>query len=205
MKKLFDGNGLRKVKLSEIATIRRGASPRPILNKAYFSDSGRGWIRIEDVTSSYKYLNKTSQYLSDLGASKSVSVNKGDLIMSICATIGKPIIVNIPACIHDGFVLFGNIDDTKYDREYLFYALQSIETDFLRKKQSGTQGNLNTTLVGKTEIFVPKTIEEQRKIVEVFSTLDKKLSLQTTQKHKLERIKRGLMNDLLTGKKRVNS
>ena len=75
--------------IDDICTIRRGASPRPIDNKKYFSDSGPGWIRISDVTSVYKFIRNTEQYLSELGESKSVRVKKGDLIMSICATIAN--------------------------------------------------------------------------------------------------------------------
>ena len=72
-----------KVRLGEFANVRRGASPRPIKDPKFFSDSGRGWIRISDVTSSKMYINEASQYLSELGARKSVEVNSGDFIMSI--------------------------------------------------------------------------------------------------------------------------
>src|SRR5205809_8019807 len=82
------------VRIGEIANVRRGASPRPIGDSSYFAEKGRGWIRIVDVTSTYKYLRTTAQYLSKKGEEKSVKVDPGDLIMSICATIGKPVIVD---------------------------------------------------------------------------------------------------------------
>lgn len=116
-------------KLGEIADIRRGASPRPIKDPKWFSDSGRGWIRISDVTSSNVYLNSTTQYLSEDGARNSITVDKGDLIMSICATIGVPIIVNIPACILDGFVLFKNYEKV-IDTFFLYFFLQA-QTEIL--------------------------------------------------------------------------
>jgi len=46
-------------------------------------------------------------------------------------------------------------------------------------------------------------LSEQQKIAEILSTIDKKLELERKRKEKLERIKKGLMNDLLTGRKRV--
>jgi len=46
---------------------------------------------------------------------------------------------------------------------------------------------------------------EQRKIAETLSTVDKKLELERERREKLEKIKKGLMNDLLTGKKRVKA
>jgi type I restriction enzyme S subunit len=44
---------------------------------------------------------------------------------------------------------------------------------------------------------------EQRRIAKILSTVDKKLELERRSKEKLERVKKGLMNDLLIGKKRV--
>jgi len=48
---------------------------------------------------------------------------------------------------------------------------------------------------------VPKP--EQQKIADILSTVDTKLELERKRKATLERIKKGLMNDLLTGRRRV--
>lgn len=183
-------------KINEITNVHRGASPRPIGDKKYFSGHGRGWIRISDVTKTYKYLRKTEQYLSDLGESKCVPVDPGDLIMSICATIGKPIIVELPACIHDGFVVFRNISKD-VDRNYFFYVLQRNEKKFLNLKQTGTQGNLNTSLVGRTKILLPP-LPEQKRIAEVLSTVDDAIQRVEEAITQTERLKQGLMQKLLT-------
>ena len=44
---------------------------------------------------------------------------------------------------------------------------------------------------------------EQKKVAEILSMVDHKLELDRKRKEKLERIKTGLMNDLLTGRRRV--
>lgn len=44
---------------------------------------------------------------------------------------------------------------------------------------------------------------EQCRIAEILSTVYKKPELEHRKKEKLERIKKGLMNELLTGKKRL--
>jgi type I restriction enzyme S subunit len=188
-------------KIDEICNVVRGASPRPIGDPTYFSEKGRGWIRISDVTSTYKYLQETTQYLSEKGVSKSRKVDPGDLIMSICATIGKPIILDMKACIHDGFVLFDGLSN-EVDKEFLFYLLQSKETDFIGKKQVGTQGNLNTTIVGKTKIILPP-MEEQKKITEICRKCDDKIFMEKKNKEKMNNVKNGLMQALLSGKVRV--
>ncbi len=169
--------------MKKITNVRRGASPRPIDDPRYFNDTGRGWVRISDVTSTYKYLRTTSQYLSNLGSSLSVKVNPGDLIMSICASIGKPIILDIPACIHDGFVLFQDIHPD-FDPEFLFYFLDYRSQFIKGMNQTGTQGNLNTGIVNS--IFVPQPqLEEQKEINSVLSTIDKSIEIETQKRNKL--------------------
>ncbi len=185
-------------RIGRISEVRRGASPRPIRDPKYFAEKGRGWIRISDVTASFKYLTRTTQYLSDLGVSKSVIVNPGDLIMSICATIGKPIILDMKACIHDGFVLFKNVKP-EVKLEFLFYLLQNWENKFKDMKQMGTQGNLNTSIVKNFRIPVP-SLQEQKKISLVLSNIDSNLKNESDKLKQTKQAKKALMQDLLTGK-----
>ena len=184
------------VTINDICKIRRGASPRPIGDSSFFSKTGRGWIRIADVTSTYKHLKKTIQCLSEKGVSKSVKVDPGDLIMSICATIGKPVIVDIEACIHDGFVLFAELSQ-KINKEYLFYFLQKIEKQIAVKGQIGTQGNLNTNIVRKTSFPLPP-LQEQKKIAQIISTLDDAIEKTTQIIETTKDLKKGLMQKLFT-------
>jgi len=182
-----------KYPIGHFAKIRRGASPRPIGASKYFGGEV-GWVRISDVTNSKKYLRKTNQYVSPLGESLSVRVDKGDIIMSICGTIGKPIIIDMPACIHDGFVQFYNINGL--DTDYLYYILQFHEKNFELKGQPGTQLNLNTTIVEDFLIFAPKP-KEQKNIASILSSIDNVIEQTAAAIEKHKAIKQGMMHDLL--------
>ena len=182
-------------KISSFAKVRRGASPRPIGDPRYFGGNV-GWIRISDVTASNKYLRKTEQYVSQLGESLSVRVDKGDLVMSICGTIGRPIIIDMPSCIHDGFVQLYEIKNA--DTEYLYYILQYHEKDFEGRGQPGTQVNLNTSIVENFEIFIPENIKEQRKIANILSTIDSVIEKTQSVIDKYKAIKQGMLKDLFT-------
>ena len=187
--------------LSQLADVRRGASPRPIRDQKWFSVEGPGWVRIVDVTRSERFLRSTDQALSKLGESKSVPVGPGDLIMSICATIGKPIILGIRACIHDGFVVFRKIrKDVR--RNFLYYQLQAAEQQFVGRGQPGTQKNLNTTIVGRTPIPLPPT-EEQDEIAQTLWTTDDSIAANRRFLEELHRTKECVMSVLLTGELRV--
>jgi type I restriction enzyme, S subunit len=193
----FRGREWRLINLGHICEVRRGASPRPISDAKYFSATGRGWIRIADVTASEMYLKKTKQYLSDLGESKSVTVDPGDLIMSICATIGVPRILDMHACIHDGFVVIRPKSNDIY-KPFLLYFLDYLAPQLVTQGQQGTQKNLNIQIVCK--IFVPWIeYDEQKYLADFFCDIDneinslhKMLNLMFQQKHYL-------LQKLLTG------
>ncbi|KXK40844.1 MAG: restriction modification system DNA specificity domain-containing protein [Bacteroidetes bacterium OLB9] len=156
-------------KIKWLTPVKRGASPRPIDNPIYFSKDGEfSWVRIADVSASRRYLKKTKEKLSDLGASLSVKQYPNDLFLSIAGTVGKPIITKIKCCIHDGFVYFPNL---KLNPEYLFYIFTTgIPYQGLGKM--GTQLNLNTETVGSITIPLPSNEE----IEQIVSFLDYKLA-----------------------------
>tara|TARA_R110001583_G_scaffold195358_1_gene372274 strand:+ start:615 stop:1859 length:1245 start_codon:yes stop_codon:yes gene_type:complete len=206
--RLLDENGVRfggeweTVKISEVCDVRRGASPRPIKDPKWFSNSGRGWIRISDVTASpTNQLLHTTQYLSDEGASSSVCVDPGDLVMSICGTIGVPKFIGIPACIHDGFVVFRKCKKGLV-LDFLYHYLDFISEILASGGQPGTQKNLNTSIVGNTRMPWVSS-EEQQKIASILSTADQEITVLQNKLSVLKQEKKALMQQLLTGKRRV--
>ena len=115
--------------------------------------------------------------------------------MSICATIGKPIITEIDTCIHDGFVGFSDL--TNINKEFLYYILKNLENKFISLSQTGSQANLNTNLINKTKINMP-SIKEQKKIANFLTCIDQKIELME-KKHTLyqymKKIREIILND----------
>ncbi|MCO6043333.1 restriction endonuclease subunit S [Aeoliella sp. ICT_H6.2] len=147
-------------KLKWESPVYRGASPRPIDDPKYFDDDGEfSWVRIADVTAAGMYLDRTTQKLSELGASLSVKMSPGEMFLSIAGSVGKPCITNIQCCIHDGFVYFPRL---KADRHYLYYIFASGEP-YRGLGKLGTQLNLNTDIVGDMVLPFPP-LNEQRQI-----------------------------------------
>lgn len=181
-------------KIKEFAKLRRGASPRPIDDPKYFGGEV-GWVRIADVTASRKYLRSTTQYVSKLGESFSIRVDKGDLVISIAGTVGRPIIIDMPACIHDGFVQIYDFKDS--DVEFLYYYLKHLEKSLTRYGQSGTQTNLNIDIVSNIELNCFGKKEEKR-IASIIAAIDTVIEQTETVIAKYNSIKTGLLQDLLT-------
>lgn len=154
-------------KLKYISEITRGAILRPVDNPNFYDENGHWtYLNIADVTSCDKYLDYASTKLSLLGSRKSARVEKGNLILTASATIGKPFINNIDVCIHDGFIAFKKID---ININYLFYFLKN-KIIFDNMGKSNTQKNIYLDEVKDVNITIP-TIKEQEQIVKY---LDKK-------------------------------
>lgn len=140
------------VKLKRLCRIKRGASPRPIDDPIFFDDDGeRYWVRISDVTNSQKYLIECEQKLSKLGIENSVKVDEGQIFVSICASVGKPCISKVKACIHDGFVL---LQDLPSDYVNYVYYIFELETPCHGLGKIGTQLNLNSETLGSIYITI---------------------------------------------------
>ena len=188
------------MEISQLANVFRGASPRPIDSPVWFDSQSRiGWLRISDVTASGKFLEETTQNLSAAGIANSRFVKSGNLVMSICATVGRPIITRKDVCIHDGFVVFDNL---RADKEYLYYCLSNMEAGWSKHGQTGSQMNLNTGLIDSTPVPVPPPTE-QRAIAEALSDVDKLLGSLEKLIAKKRAIKQAAMQQLLTGKTRL--
>ena len=182
-------------------SVTRGASPRPIDSPEWFDERSMiGWVRISDVTKSGRYLVETTQRLSDAGVRNSRFVPSGSLIMSICATVGRPIETRIDVCIHDGFVVF---DRPAVDQSFLYYVLTELEPRWSSKGQTGSQMNLNTGLIKGTKIAIPSKEDEQRAIAAALSDVDALLAKLDQLIAKKRDIKQAAMQQLLTSKKRL--
>ncbi|WQR73266.1 restriction endonuclease subunit S [Helicobacter pylori] len=191
----------QRVRLGDIAEIKRGASPRPIENPKWFcTNSNVGWVRISDISKNSRFLYKTAQKLSKKGIEKSRFIKQNSLIMSMCATIGKPIITKIDTCIHDGFVVFEN---PKIDLNYLYYFLCYIEKEWLESGQQGSQVNLNVDLIKNKEVFCPKDLNEQIAIANILSDVDRYLYSLDALILKKESVKKALSFELLSQRKRL--
>src|SRR5690606_20992781 len=90
--------------VGQIATIVRGASPRPIRNFITNDQNGVNWIKIGDVQPGSKYITSTKEKITLAGASKSRYVYPGDFVLSNSMSYGRPYIMKIKGCIHDGWL-----------------------------------------------------------------------------------------------------
>ncbi|WP_182141928.1 restriction endonuclease subunit S [Schaalia sp. JY-X169] len=188
--------------LGDLATVRRGASPRPIASPRWFDASSEvRWVRIADVNrSDGRLLTSTTQALSPDGVVRSRYLEPGTLIMSIAATVGVPVITAVQSCIHDGFV---SLQRLQADQQFLLYLLKSSEHLLREAGQSGSQTNINSDIVREFEVRIPASKEEQKRIGTTLWETDDLISSLDAVLRKQRDIKQGLMQELLSGRTRL--
>lgn len=151
------------VRLEEIGTLSRGASPRPIEDYLTEDDAGVPWIKIGDVAQGEKFIRSAAQKITPAGAKKSRTVQVGDFIISNSMSVGRPYIVDLEGCVHDGWLIVSGIS-TKVDKTYLFYALssKSAQDQFQNRALGGVVQNLNIERAKSVQIpLPPHTIQLQ--------------------------------------------
>jgi len=166
--------GFVEVKFGDIANIVRGASPRPIQNFITNSIDGVNWIKIGDVETNAKYVTKTAERITMDGAKKSRYVKKGDFILSNSMSFGRPYILKIDGCIHDGWLAISGFSNL-CNSDYLYHLLSSTKIqNTMRQKASfgGAVQNLNADIVRDLDIILP-SLDEQQRIVSILDKFDK--------------------------------
>ena len=180
-------------KLGELAEIVRGASPRPISDPKWFdANSDVGWLRISDVTNQNGRIRYLEQHISKLGQEKTRVITEPHLLLSIAATVGKPLINYVKTGVHDGFLIFLN---PKFDLEFMYQWLEMFRPEWNKYGQPGSQVNLNSDLVKNQKIAIPSK-EEQQKISNFFNEIDSLIALHQRKLDKLKRVKSAYLTEM---------
>ena len=183
-------------KLGEVVVIERGGSPRPIEKYVTESNDGLNWIKIGDAPVQGRYITKTNEKIKESGLSKTRQVFPGDLILSNSMSFGKPYIMGIEGCIHDGWLVIKNKNNV-FDLKFLCHML-STEYLFNQYKMfaaGSTVNNLNKELVGNASVRFPKMLE-QRKIGQYLEFLDHLITLHQSKLEKLQKIKKSMLESM---------
>ena len=173
-----------KVKIGDVARVRRGASPRPI--QKYLADTGMPWVKIADATSSYgRHIERTKQFIRQDGIASSVLVESGTLIVSNSGSPGIPKIMKIRACCHDGWLIFDNYKNI--DRDFLYYALL-YNKDYICLNANGSVfQNLKIDILKNFKISLPP-LKIQKKITSILLALDDKIEKNNKINENLEEL-----------------
>ena len=183
-------------KFSELVQIERGGSPRPIDDFITDAPNGLNWVKIGDAPTQGNYITKTAEKIRPEGLPKTREVHPGDLILSNSMSFGKPYIMGIDGCIHDGWLLIRNTYGV-FDLTFLCHLLGTPQmlSQYRSLAAGSTVNNLNKELVGNTYVTIP-SITEQRVLGAYLEQLDNLITLHQRELEKLQNIKKSMLEKM---------
>lgn len=200
-------NGWKVIKLNDISEKVTSGSR----NWAqYYSDKGSKFIRMTNLQRESIYLNLDDLKFVDIETNstdgKRTSLEFGDILMSITAELGKI------GWVHEGLgesyinrhTALIRLNHEKAYSKYIAYLLSSKEMNHRinRLNDSGAKAGLNLPTIRSLPISIPP-LPEQRKIAKILTTWDKAIDSTERLIENSTQQKKALMQQLLTGKKRL--
>ncbi|CEL23999.1 restriction endonuclease subunit S [Methanobacterium formicicum] len=171
-------------------------------------DTGVRFLRITDIAEdgTIKW-NKVPYCSVNPNIFKKYELSFGDIVFArLGATSGKAGFIeqNDLKSIFASYLIRLKVHED-INSKLIFYMVQSsiYWSQVLRQREGQLKKGMNANMLSHIKIPLPVDISEQQKIAEILSNIDEFRLKEVKRKLKLQKIKKGLMNDLLTGRKRV--
>lgn len=194
-----DGWMVRTVK--QFGKVVSGGTPDT--NNCSFWGGDIFWLTPSEVSSlqnRYIYRTKRTITKGGLDNSSAMLLPKNSLILCTRATIGDCCINAVEMCTNQGFKnIIVNKDNNV---EFLYYLVLKNKNELLRKACGSTFLEISKKDVEKLKFVVPP-LPEQEKIAEILSCWDDAIEQMRNLISEKKELKRGLMQQLLSGKKRL--
>ena len=182
----------KQATIGDVVSVSRGASPRPIQD--YISQSGMPWVKISDASSSVsKYLFKTAEYIIPEGTQNSRTVTKGMMIVSNSASPGLPMIMEITACVHDGWLIIDDYDCVT--QEFMYYHFLNERQSLISSSNGSVFNNLKIDIVKSHPIIIPDE-ETMTKVTQQFRQLNKAIKQNAKEINSLVELQDNLLSKL---------
>ena len=165
------------------------------------------WATIEDLKE--RFITTTKERVSDEGikVARMRRVPEGTVLVSFKLTIGRVAIAGRPIYFNEAIAAFLPKSDCRFNRDFLFYALHLLplwaeQQNLIDQAVKGV--TLNKKKLQRLLLPLPP-LEEQKRIAEMLSTIDAAIENERRYLGVLEKCKKWMLDNLLTGKVRLSS
>ena len=186
-----------EVPLSQLCQITSGSTPAT--SDLSYWDGYNVWITPNDLSGiTTPFVSTSARKLTDSGVKKATRVllPPNSVIISNRAPVGYCAIVTVPFTFNQGCK--GLVCNPDTDPLYLYYYLSKSKSQLERVSSGTTFLELPKKELNRFLIRIPKTINEQQAISEQILAADERIQTERDYLAKLQDIKLGLMQDLLT-------
>ena len=195
-------NGWKQVPISEIGNILSGGTPSTKITSYW--DGHIAWCMPSDITDqNSKFMSDTERKITQLGLDNSSAtlLPKGTILLCSRATIGEMALAASEITTNQGFKNIICFD--RYDNEFVYYALHEVKQEMISKAFGSTFLEISKKELGEINLQVPEDKVEQREIATALSDIDELIANLEKLIAKKTAIKQGVMQQLMTGKKRL--
>ncbi|MBM3702715.1 MAG: hypothetical protein FJW63_06995 [Actinobacteria bacterium] len=192
-------------KIVDLFEIKTGTTPST-KQKEYWNNGHINWITPADMSklNGKLFIENSERKITEKGLRETnlTLMPNGSIVISTRAPVGYVAIVKGKATFNQGCK--GLIPKSLKEINSIFYAYYLLSKKTLLEHSSSGSTFKELSKKALEDFIIPlPPFTEQNKIAEILSTVDEKVQLLKEKKNKLKRVKKGLMNDLLTGRKRV--
>lgn len=180
----------KKRKLNEVGEIICGKTPRT--NDKSLWGGHIQFITPTDITDCDKYQNNVKRFVTENSKIKVLPINT--IVYTCVASIGKISITSKPAITNQQINAIVTSDDYYY--QLIYYVLVYITPRIKSMKSTTTLPIINKTEFSNIIINIPEDIDEQKKIGEFLSSIDKKIDCVSVQIDKTREFKKGLLQQM---------
>ena len=172
--------------LTKLATYINGMAFKP----SDWKKEGIPIVRIENLNDPYAQFN----YFGDEVDNRFL-LSDGDILLSWSASLGVYIWNRKKAVLNQH--IFKVVPNKTVDKQFIYWALHNSVENLKKVTHGSTMKHFQKRELEKTKIALPP-LSEQQKIAEILSSMDEAIQRVNDQITKTERLKKGLMQTLLT-------
>ena len=172
-------------------------------------DGGVPYIRTGDMSGD-QFLREgmlcTSESISN--SFKRSRIQTGEIVCAIRATVGK--VLPVPPQLDGANLTQGTAriaPSNEYNNRYILWVIRShqVQRELSLVIKGTTFLEITLDQLRKIKVLTPRDRDEQKQIAMKLDQLEMRLQNERTHLEKLQFVKKGLMQDLLTGKVRVKT
>lgn len=187
-----------KKKLGDIGNIISDGTPSSS-NKEYWNGH-INWFTPSEVGKT-KFVSESIRKITEKGLKNSSAklLPKGTILLSSRATIGEKSILLNSATTNQGFQSI--ITNNEAINEFIYYYIDTLKSELIKQSSGSTFLEISNTILKKLKIYIPN-LQEQEKIANFLSTVDKKIENLANTITSLENQKKGLLQQIFSQKLR---
>jgi type I restriction enzyme S subunit len=200
----FNGEWIESTIEDSTKEIITGGTPSTTVDK-YWGGS-IPWLASTEIHQ--KIITRATKNITNIGLNNSSAkmAPKDSVLIALAGqgkTRGTAAFLAYPMALNQSLAALVAADET--DSKFLYYLIENMYLE-LRELSSGDggRGGLNKTLIKNINIRLPREIKEQHAIAEGLTAMDEEIESLKIEKEKMVQIKEGAMDDLLTGRVRLN-